>query len=299
MNIEWKEGTPAPVGRADHTAAWLNGLVYVGGGYESGNTNSYKIDCYDPIKDLWSSPINTPYRHFAIVTLNNKLLAVGGVDKNTNRTNEILIMDDDHLNNYTKMNEARSWAAAAGYQGMLIIAGGIGNERILASTECFDSNNKQWYTCDDLPQPSYCLRSVVVDNILYLSGGATECGGDSPAVFTSPLDTLSKHQLEWKSCQDIEIPCSAPALVSVDDKFLLIVGGVRWKEIPMDTHTLDVYRLSKVDRSWKAIGNIPLARKSPAAVCTVNNRIIVIGGWNHKGEYTNTVWIGSYALANC
>ena len=296
MNIKWKEGTPAPLGYADHTAAWLNGLVYVGGGYHS-DPNSYKIDCYDPVKDSWSSPINTPYRHFTIVTLNNKLLAVGGVDISTKTTNEILIMDDDHLKNYTKMNKARCWAAAAGYKGMLVIAGGIGNKNdTLASTEYFDSKNKQWYKCDDLPQPSYCLRSVIVDNILYLSGGATECG-DSLAVFTSPLDTdtLSRHQLKWNFCQDINIPCYAPALVSIDGTYLLIVGGVRWKEIPIHTRTLDVYRLNKVNHSWEALGYIPSARKSPAAVCTADNKIIVIGGWNDKGKYTNTVLIGSCA----
>ena len=292
MNIKWKEGTPAPLRRADHTAAWLNGLVYVGGGNESGYTNSYKIDCYDPVKDSWSSPINTPYRHFAIVTLNNKLLAVGGMDKGYKTTNHILIMDDDHLKDYTKMFAARSWAAAVGYQGMLIIAGGLCNENILTSTECFDSKNKQWYICDALPQPSYCLQSAIVDGILYLSGGATE-SGDSLAVFMSPLETLSKPQLKWKSCQDI--PCHAPALVSIDGTYLLIVGGVEWNEIHMHTHTLDVHRLNKDDHSWEAIGHIPSARKSPAAVCTADNRIVVIGGWNDKGEYTNTVWIGSCA----
>ena len=59
------------------------------------------------------------------------------------------------------------------------------------------------------------------------------------------------------------------------------------------THTSDVYKLNKVSHSWEAIGHIPSARSSSAAVSTADNRVIVIGGWNDKGEYTNTVWIGS------
>ena len=231
MNIKWKKGTPAPVGCVDHTAALLNGLVYVGGGYVDG-TN--KIDCYDPVKDSWSSPIDTPYRCFAITTLNDKLLTVGGVDENYKATNHILTMDADQFQNYTNMITARSWATAVGYQGMLIITGGVCTDKsILSATECFDSENGQWYMCDDLPQPSFCLRSVIVDNILYLLGGGNQ--GDSTALFISPLDALSRHQLKWKIYQNV--PCDAPAFVSVDGTYLLIVGGVKWKEIHKSTYS--------------------------------------------------------------
>ena len=71
-----------PVGCANHTAVWLNGLVYVGGGYEAGVVGgSYTINCYDPVRNSWSSIINTPYCLFAMTKLNNKLLTAGGNDK--------------------------------------------------------------------------------------------------------------------------------------------------------------------------------------------------------------------------
>ena len=111
------------MGRVNHTAVWLNGLVYVGGGDETGRKNSYTINCYDPLKNSWSSTINTPYYNFAMTKLNNKLLITGGRDKSNKVTNKILIMDDGQLKNYTKMTIARSTAAAAGHQGMLIITG--------------------------------------------------------------------------------------------------------------------------------------------------------------------------------
>ena len=59
------------------------------------------------------------------------------------------------------------------------------------------------------------------------------------------------------------------------------------------TPTSDVYKLNKVSHSWEAIGHIPSARDSSAAVSTADNRVIVIGGMGDKGEYTNAVWIGS------
>ena len=289
MNIKWEEGAPAPVGRYAHTAVWLNGLVYVGGGYETVWKPSYIINCYDPVKNSWSSSINTAYCEFAMTTLNNKLVTAGGRDRSKKKTTQVFTLDAGQLKDYTKMITARSHPTAAGHQGMLIITGGVDdNNKTLSSTELFDSNNGQWYKCSDLPQPHTELQSVIVDNILYMLGGYNI--DYSPAVFTAPLDTLSTHQLKWNTHQDTPWYLSAP--VSVNGTHLLIVGGYM-STGGKATVTSDVHKLNKVSHSWEAIGHIPSARRSPAAVSTADNRVIVIGGRDDKRKATNTVWIGS------
>ena len=284
MNIKWEKGAPAPVGRCVHTAVWLNGLVYVGGGIETGTKASYIINCYDPVTNSWNFSINTPFYRFAMTTVNNELLIAGGKDKSAKTTNQVLF---GQLKKYTKMITARSAGVAAGHQGMLIITGGEDDKgKTLSSTELFDSNSGQWYMCSDLPQPHYLLRAVIVDNVLYVFGGVDK--DDSPAVFSAPLNTLSRHQLKWSTNQDTPWCRSAP--VSVNGTHLLIVGGrsnIEHKTIS------DIYKLNKVTHSWKAIGHIPSARYSSAAVSIADNRVIVIGGVDDKGEVTNTVWIGS------
>ena len=285
MNIKWEEGAPAPVSLSDHTAVWLNELVYVGGGYGTRRA-SYMINCYDPVYNSWSFSINTPYCNFAMTTLNNRLVTAGGFDRSYKRTNQILIMDGGQLKNYTKMITSRSCATAAGHEGMLIITGGIDDkDKILSSTELFDINKGQWYNCSDMPQPHYLLKSVIVDNILYLLGGINKDYGNSPIVFTAPLDTLSTHQLKWNTHQDTPWCQSAP--VSVNGTHLLILGGCKGAVI---SH---IHKLNKISHSWEAIGDIPSARERSAAVSTAGNRVIVIGGENDEREVTNTVWIGS------
>ena len=290
MNIKWEKGARIPVGRHGHTAVWLNGLVYVGGGYDALNP-SYTINCYDPVKNSWSSSINTPYGLFAITALNNKLVTAGGQGTSGRRTDLVLTMNADKLKNYTKMTTTRSSAVAAGHRGMLIITGGMDNMgKRLSFTELFDSSNGQWYKCDDLPQPQHSLKSAIVDNILYLLGGTNKDGNDSTTIFTTPLDALSTHQLKWNTHQDFPWGLSAP--VSVNGRHLLIVGGYKYTR-GRCTYASDILKLNKASHSWEAIGHILSPRKSLAAVSTADNRIIVIGGKNDKGYVTDTVWIGS------
>ena len=293
MNIKWEEGAPVPEECYGHTAVWLNGVVYVGGGSEPRWKSSYIINCYNPVNNSWSSPINTHYCHFAMTTLNNKLLIAGGNNYHNNKTNQMYTMASGQLKNYTRMITARSHAVAIGHQGILIITGGEDvQNRILSSTEIFDTNNGQWYKSGSLPQPHRWLKSVIVDNILYLLGGEN-CYGRSPTVFTAPLDTLSMHLLEWSTDKDTPRCRSTP--VSVNGTHLLLVGGnkVIGDERP---RTSNVYKLNKVTHSWKVIGHIPSARCSSAAVSTLDNRVIVIGGVtddsNYKGLIVNKVWIG-------
>ena len=254
-----------------------------------GGGSLYIINCYDPVNNSWSSSINTPYHHFAMTTLNNTLVTAGGIEKSCKKTTQVFILDAGQLKDHDKMITARSEATAAGHQGMLIITGGRDDkDKTLSSTELFDSNNGQWYKCSDLPQPHSSLKSVIVDNILYVLGGYKDCY-DSPAVFTAPLDTLSTHQLKWNTHQDTPWCASAP--VSVNGTHLLIVGCK--STVSKFAANSDIHKLNKVSHSWEAIGHIPSARYSAAAVSTADNRVIVIGGRNYKHEITNKVWIGS------
>ena len=109
-------------------------------------------------------------------------------------------------------------------------------------------------------------------------------------MFAAPLDTLSRHQLNWNTYQ--EVPCRQFTPVGVHGKHLLIVGGE--KKIGEEKRAIsDVYKFSKVDHCWEVIGHIPSARCAAAAV-SKDDQIIVAGGWNDKGQCTNTVWIGSF-----
>ena len=297
MNIKWQDGAPAPVGRVDHTAALSGGKVYIGGGDEGGvskfsrRTVSYRIDIYSPTNNSWSpSPIDTSYHWFAMTTLNNQLITAGGLDRSHEVTNKIFSLDSDHLKEYTRMITPRYSSTAAGHQGTLIIAGGRDNQgRILATTELFNSTTGQWHTTSDLPLPLYDLHSLIADDTLYLLGETNQDHKMPPAVFAAPLDTLFSHKLQWSSQQDTPWCHSAP--VSVQGRHLLTVGGMKWTGSAY-VYTSNIHKFNKVSHSWEAIGQIPSARRAPTAVSIADDKIVVVGGFDDKGHFANTLWIG-------
>ena len=282
MNIKWQEGTPTPVDDSYHTALLSNGKIYIGGGYGS----HYRIDIYTLCNDSWSSsPINTPSIYFAMTTLNSQLITAGGRDRNFKATNKIFSLDGDHLKEYTRMITPRCKATAVGYQRLLIVAGGEGDHTIkLNSTELFDSTTGQWYNTGKLPSPHYGLKSAIVDNVLYLLGGASM----SSTVLSTPLDILSSHQLLWSSQKPTPLYKSIP--VSMQGRHLITVGGGASQCLAI----ADIHMFNKAIHSWEVIGQIPSARCEPAVVSVADNKIVVVGGYDDKHQFTNTVWIGLF-----
>ena len=296
VNIEWKEGAAAPASRVLHTAVLLNGLVYVGGCYHDTKEQIlHRIDIYDVSFNSWSnSPIFTPYRYFAMTTLNNRLIIAGGRDYHNKTTDMILTFENGakKLKEYATMTTAKCNVTAAGHLGMLIIAGGInGDGGGLASTEVLDSATGQWHICNALPEPCSWQQSVILSNHLYLVGGYGPDSHASSIVFSSSLDSLSTYQLNWKSYHNL--PWWLPAAADLNGTDLIILGGLKKpNDVPVRTSNIYMLNSDTDSHSWEIIGHIPSKRGAPAAVAVGNNKIIVIGGRSFNGRHTNTVWIG-------
>ena len=292
--VKWKELAPLPVGLTAHTAVLLGGVVYVGGGFEgrSGNDNqfSFRLDVYNITTNQWSpSPITTPYSWFAMTVLDDKLVTAGGRTKNGEVVKKVLVLNAGQWKEYSEMPTARYTAIAVGYHSMLIVIGGYakveGTWTRVSTTELLDTTNGCWYTCNNLPSPHQQLKAAIMNDKLYLLGGVDKDGKPSPQVFVASLDTLSTHQLNWQSAQNIPWCGSAPVVLY--NKFLLTVGGKQRS----CTSKVNIFNPST--GQWKHLTNIPAARSRPAVVGVADN-IIVIGGTTDNGEYPNTVWIGVF-----
>ncbi|MCY3930043.1 MAG: hypothetical protein OXG81_17415 [Acidobacteria bacterium] len=290
--VKWKELAPLPVCRTGPTAVLLGGVVYVGGGFEGRNIkdykNSYRLDVYNLTTNQWSSsPITTPYCHFAMTVLDDKLVTAGGTTKNDEVVKKVLVLNAGQWKDYSEMPTARCHATAVACHSMLIVVGGttiVEDEWTrVSTTELLDTTNGCWYTCNNLPSPHQQLKAAIMNDKVYLLGGFDDDVNPSPQVFVASLDTLSTHQLNWQSAPNTPWCLSAPVILN---KFLLTVGG--WQH----STTADVCIFNPSTCRWKCLANIPAAR-SLAAVVGVADNILIIGGTS-KGKYSNAVWIGMF-----
>ena len=160
----------------------------------------------------------------------------------------------------------------------------------LSTTELLDTTNGCWYTCNNLPSPHQQMTAAIMNDKLYLLGGANKDFQLSPQVFVASLDTLSTHQLNWQSTPNTPSLTSTPVVLY--NKFLLTVGGR--KSLELTSQTSEVYVLNPSTGQWKYLTNIPAARSFPAAV-NMDDKMIVIGGMTSKNkEYSNRVWISTF-----
>ena len=291
--VKWEELTPLPVCRSAHTAVLLGGNVYVGGGAEGRSVNdyqnSYRLDVYNLTTNQWSSsPITTPYRAFAMTVLDDKLVTAGGVTKNGEVVKKVLVLNAGQWKDYSEMPTARYSTTAIGYHSMLIVVGGTikveGKRTSISTTELMDTTNGCWYACNNLPSPYQQMQATIVNDKVYLMGGADKDQCASLEVFVSSLENLSIHQLKWKSVPNP--PCVGLCPVTLYDN-LLTVGGLK------QSTTSEVYVFSPLNGEWKHYTNIPAARAVPAVV-GVADKILIIGGVTNANEYCNTVWIGVF-----
>ena len=292
-SVKWKELSPLPVGVDGQNAVLLSGNVYVGGGLEGRSTadyrDSYRLDVYNLTTNQWSSsPITTPYSWFAMT---GQLVIAGGGTKNGKVVKKVLVLNAGQWKDYSEMPTARCYATAVGYRSMLIVIGGMskveGKWTTLYATELLDTTNgyRCWYTCNNLPSPHQAMKAVIMNDKLYLLGGADEDMKLSPQAFVASLDNLSTHQLNWQSA--INTPWCRSAPVVLYNKFLLTVGG--WQQ----SRTSEVNVFNSSTGQWKHLTNIPAARGGPAVVGVADN-IIVIGGRTINRKFSKTLWIGMF-----
>ena len=292
--LKWKELAPLPVCCSGHTAVLLGGVVYVGGGFEGRSiTNyqhSYRLDVYNLTTNQWSpSPITTPYCDFAMTVVDDKLVIAGGATKNYEVVKKVLVLNIGQWKDYSEMPTARYCATAVGYHSMLIVVGGAtkveGRCTTISTIELLNTTNGCWYTCCNLPSPHQQMKAAIMNDELYLLGGADKDLKPSPQLFVASLDNLTTHQLNWESAPNTPWCRSAPVVLY--NKFLLTVGGYQ------RSLTSEVNVFNSSTGQWKHLTNIPAARSGPAVVSVADN-IIVIGGVTNNKKYYNTVWIGTY-----
>ena len=214
--------------------------------------------------DTWRSLPLPPVNNFSIGQLFEKLLAVGG-----HVTSDIYEFDEvsqQWVKSTTipPMPTARSLATVATWKtadvSALIVCGGQGHKlNTLATVEVFHSVTSQWHIADPslcLPRPRHSMKHLILQNTLYLMGGAKltrKC-----SLFCISIPDLLESCLEQQPSRDRTLvnPAKWQTLPDVPSVGCFPVS-INGQVLAVEETKTSIYVYSPALSSWSKLGCLP------------------------------------------
>ena len=257
----------------------IGDTVYVGGGSALRFRDLCTVMKLE--QDQWTKLPEYTAKWFAMTSLANRLVLVGGQDpRNNKRTNQLAVFESGEWTHpYPPMNIARNSSTAVSFNNHIIVAGGCDyKERTLSSVEMLDVASRRWYIAQSLPNPRSELKSTLIGNTLYLMGGNDHTGMPTKTVYHVDLDELIAKALShqdtptlWQTLQEVPLVWSAPLSIG---RSLLAVGG----RDDLDNPSSSIHLYQPDTRRWVKVGDLPTARCRCTCSVLPSGEVIVAGG---------------------
>ena len=276
VSLHWEKRNELPVGIAGAHSVWLNGKLYVGGGYiHAYGGSSAQLLVYSPSEDSWVV-IPTPTEHYALATYHSQLVLVGGRDPTTHKpTSKVWLLED------------RSWvphptvpdmpvstyrSPAVGFGDYLTVSRNVQDEGSTAMS-VFDGQN--WLSAQALPEKLYRKCSAVNGDDWYLTGGKVVYRTSLKSLVASAVSpaAAAAQSAVWERLPDTPYEYSG---ITWFDDHLLAVGG--WSSDRQRMRT--VYAFNPQANVWEHVSDLP-GDGCYGNCCAVlpTGELLVIGGW--------------------
>ena len=259
-------------------------FVYVGGGDAGNNRDRCTVMKFDLQRDEWTKLPQYSAKYFAVTSLANQLVLVGGCDLWTRKAiNQIAVFTSGRWTNpYPPMNTARHSSTAVCVNNHIIVAGGVDDRhKPTSSVEVLDTTSRRWYIAESLPNPRSELKSTLIGNTLYLMGGGDHTRPTKVVHKVDLNELITKAESKqvtptlWQSIEDVPLKYSAPLNVGGS---LLAVGG--WDDHPSSS----IHLYQPDTRRWVKVGELPTARFNCTCSVLPSGEVIVAGGYSWDGR---------------
>ena len=266
-----------------------------------------RVYAYDSDIDKWATLPMCPKAHSSLAVVDRLLTTVGGEHEGepTNLLFSLVTATEDPANRkweerFPAMPTKRTFSVVQSSEKALLVAGGkVGIYTPIATVEVMNINTWQWSALENLPTPLHLASAALCDDNLYLAGGVNEAEKGTNLVFTCSLSSLlqprqrSSSLGEWlKTALSLATSgsepkwhrvASLPAYWSTCVAFngrLVAVGG----RGEGNKYSATVYAYDPGADEWEVLTSMPTARSECLAAALPHNRLMVVGGFNDKGE---------------
>jgi N-acetylneuraminic acid mutarotase len=163
--------------REKPAAAFVDGLLYVTGGWSNTGDTVSALEIYDPASDSWSSgaPIPASYAAAAGVSLDGFFYVIGGCGGYFCGATDVFRYDPaaDSWSMLAAYPEPTSWLGCGALDGLIYCAGGVSDAGESQNTYVYDPGADAWTQLSSLPQTQWGMGYAAANGKLYISGGVT------------------------------------------------------------------------------------------------------------------------------
>ncbi|KAM4749233.1 kelch-like protein 10 [Rhinophrynus dorsalis] len=159
--------------RAYHGAAFLNGFVYLIGGF-NGVEYFNSVKRFDPVNKTWQevAPMHSRRCYVSVTVLDNYIYAMGGFDGYVrSNTAERYNPDTNQWTLVAPMHEQRSDASATALSGNIYICGGFNGEECLFTAEVYSPQADQWTMISPMLSRRSGIGVMAYGERIYAVGG--------------------------------------------------------------------------------------------------------------------------------
>ena len=277
LQLDWRRGPDMPFAMYDYIqSVEVEGIVYVGGGLADKTSNSYIVMAYDTQSCKWHTLLPYSADKFAMTTIHNKLVLVGGRHK-FDAVDQLGVWQTDS-NQWTRpfspMPTPRRSPSATSYKHWLVVVGGT-RLNTLSSVEVLNVDNNQWSTGPSTPTPWQSMKSTAIGDTWYLMGGYA--AGVSPAGgYCISLEALASHTATddsnlWRKLPSPNYSYSCP--LNIEGSLLAFGGLDREKKCGVSA----IQRCVPETNTWVAAGELPLGVYDCTCIMT-SGKLYVTGG---------------------
>ena len=173
-----------------------------------------------------------------------------------------------------QMEFGRALFSAQKYNGNIYVIGGakrvFGNTTLINTIEAYDPNNDSWTTISELPTSRFTHIAKIINQKLYVIGGATPNW--------EPIGQVDIYNMEtdtWISGTPMPTPRASISAVVINEKIYTIGGHQGTSTNESGEKLVEVYDASS--DSWTTISEMPIKVKMSTA-SVYEDKIYVFGG---------------------
>ena len=262
----------------------------LGGGWTDRDEDKYEVMAYNTQSCQWHTLPPYSTRFFAMTTINNKLVVVGGRNRDDSDSSELGEWQPDSnqwTHPFPPMSTPRYVPSATSYKHWLVVAGGW-HGVCLQTVEVLDVSNMQWSTGPSTPTPWVAMKSTTIADTWYLMGGECEkLWQSSPDVYSVSLEALVSHSSSDSSNIWNKLPslnCSESCPLNIGESLLAVAGKDMKSEKPVSI----IERYVPETNTWDQAGQLPHAVCYCTCIVT-SDKVHAMGRYDGKSPLKELV----------